>query len=82
MTFQAVTNFGNSSSLCIGEVTDLDVNSVNDSDFVVDGHGLYLLKVNNKEPQAPAEILAKFTSQAAATELARFFNIYGALERT
>ncbi|WP_158010731.1 hypothetical protein [Tardibacter chloracetimidivorans] len=78
MTFQAVAQFTNRKSLCIGEITSKEA-ALADSP-IVDGRGLYLLLVDNERPRSEASVLAKLVSEDAAGEIARFFTVTGRLE--
>jgi hypothetical protein len=81
MTFQAVAKFSNDERLCICEITDAEAAlAVEDSPFV-DGFGLYLVRVSASNPKAPAVVLAKFTSEEAATKMANFFRFTGTLDQ-
>lgn len=80
MSFQAVAKSTNSSSLVIGEITDLEAELASLDSPIVDGKGLYLISVDHKSPNGMGEILAKFVSEDAARELAAFFRISGRLE--
>lgn len=80
MSFQAVAHFTNSHSLVIGEITDAEAREASVDDESIDGKGLYLLSVSKENPRNIAGVLAKFVSEDAASELAKFFRLRGALE--
>ncbi len=79
MTLQVIGKLSNRHSLCIGEVTSHEA-ALSDNDLV-DGTGSYLIKVCAENPLSPGEVLAKFTSESAAMELAQFFRMSGRMER-
>ncbi|WP_306025654.1 hypothetical protein [Oceaniradius stylonematis] len=80
MTFQVIASFSNRESLCIGEITASEAELARESDPAIDGYGLYLMSVDNRNPTEPASVLAKFNSEDAARKLASFFRLSGKLE--
>ena len=80
MTFQAVATLSNRESLCICEITTKEAELAQADSAIVDGFGLYLVCVDNRNASGPASVLAKFASEDAAVKLAQFFRIHGALQ--
>lgn len=80
MTFQAVAQSSNRTSLVIGEITASEADAASADNPMVDGAGIYLVSVDNQCPSGIGEVLAKFVSEDAALELANFFRITGRLE--
>ena len=80
MTFQAVASSTNRSSLVIGEITAAEAEAAGADNPMVDGAGIYLVSIDNQYPPRMGEVLAKFVSEDAARELARFFRLTGRLE--
>lgn len=80
MTVQVVASLSNKESLCIGEITGREQEIASVENPMVDGAGLYLMSVDANSPSSPATILAKFTSEDAATKLAQFFRMSGRME--
>lgn len=80
MTLQAVATATNRRSLVIGEITEHEAELAGQDCPFIDGKGLYLLSVSSDEPNSLGNVLAKFTSEDAAYELARFFRLSGRLE--
>lgn len=80
MTMQVVASLSNAESLCIGEITEREREIAAAEDPSIDGNGLYLLSVSVRSPREPARVLAKFSSEEAATRLAQFFRMSGRLE--
>jgi len=78
VTFQAVAQSNNRSSLVIGEITALEVEAADNP--MIDGSGIYLLSVDAQSPSRIGEVLAKFVSEDAAHELAKFFRLSGRME--
>lgn len=79
MSFQAVAHSTNRVSLVIGEITSAEAEAAADNPMV-DGAGIYLVSVDRQSPTGFGEVLAKFVSEDAAHELARFFSLSGRLE--
>jgi hypothetical protein len=80
MSFQAVAKATNRSSLVIGEITAAEAEIAKHENPFIDGKGLYLISVEDGSPDAAGAVLAKFASEDAARELARFFRLSGRLE--
>jgi hypothetical protein len=78
VTFQAVAQGNNRASLVIGEISALEAEAADNP--MVDGHGIYLVSMDAQSPNRIGEVLAKFVSEDAAHELAKFFRISGRLE--
>lgn len=78
MTFQAVAQGNNRSSLVIGEITALEAEAADNP--MIDGSGIYLVSVDAQSPSRVGEVLAKFVSEDAAHELAKFFRLSGRME--
>lgn len=78
MTFQAVAQSNNRGSLVIGEITALEAEAADNP--MIDGSGIYLVSVDAQSPLRVGEVLAKFVSEDAAHELAKFFRLSGRLE--
>lgn len=78
MTFQAVAQGNNRSSLVIGEISALEAEAADNP--IVDGCGIYLISVDTQSTTRIGEVLAKFVSEDAAHELAKFFRLSGRLE--
>lgn len=80
MTFQAVTKSTNSTSLVIGEISSDEAALAADFFPLIDGQGLYLISVDARHSTGIGQVLAKFVSEDAAMELAKFFRLTGNLE--
>jgi len=80
MTFQAVVKATNRSNLVIGEITDAEAEVAGRENPFVDGRGLYLISVDDESASGIGQVLAKFVSEDAAHELAKFFRLSGNLE--
>lgn len=80
MTFQAVAKSTNRASLVIGEISAAEAELAAQESPFIDGKGLYLISVDSEMPNAIGCVLAKFVSEDAAAELARFFRTSGRLE--
>ena len=63
----------NSTLLCVGGITNSEVERVREEGLDFDGTGYYLFLASSAEPARPIEILAKFATIAAAEKLARLF---------
>ena len=63
----------NSTSLCVGGITNAETERAQDDGLELDGLGYYLFLASNAELTRPIEILAKFATPAAAERLARLF---------
>lgn len=81
MTFQAVAAFSNTQRLCICEITAAEAEAAQADDPCFDGFGLYLVAMNVADPMVPATVLAKFSSEDAARQVARFFRAKHLLEQ-
>lgn len=81
MTMQIVSPLSNRVSLCIGEITTTEALNAMVDNPAFDGEGLYLVSVDQSNPQKQGEVLAKFVSEDAARVLANYFRVYGAIER-
>ncbi len=79
MTFQAIANLSNKTTLCIGEITSKEALTASEGNPGFDGYGLYLVAVDARNPSSAGEVLAKFVSEDAATKLAQFFRVHGHL---
>lgn len=82
MIFQAVAKSTNSGSLVIGEISAQEAEISSTISHIIDGKGYYLISIDNKSETGLGEVLAKFVSEDAAHELAKFFRISGRLEKT
>lgn len=80
MSFQAVAKSTNRSSLVIGEISTEEAELAKLENPFIDGKGLYLLAVDQDAPNGIGSVLAKFVSEDAAHELAKFFRLSGRLE--
>jgi hypothetical protein len=80
MTFQAVAHSTNRISLVIGEITSAEAELASRENPIIDGKGLYLISVDGEANCNLGNVLAKFVSEDAAQELARFFRLSGRLE--
>lgn len=80
MSFQAVAKSTNSASLVIGEISAREAEYASENHPLVDGKGLYLISVDRESETGFGEVLAKFVSEDAAYELAKFFRLTGRLE--
>lgn len=80
MSFQAVAKSTNRSSLVIGEITAAEAEIAKHGNPLIDGKGLYLISIENEAPGTIGNVLAKFVSEDAAYELAKFFRLTGRLE--
>jgi hypothetical protein len=61
----------NSTSLCVGAITNAEVDRARADGAEYDGKGYYLFLASSAEPKGPIEILAKFATADAAEKLAR-----------
>lgn len=80
MTFQAVAKSTNRTSLVIGEITAAEADLACLDNPIIDGKGLYLISVDGASSSTLGSVLAKFVSEDAAHELAKFFRLSGRLE--
>ena len=80
MTIQAVAALSNQESLCICEITTVEAEVAMAENPAFDGFGLYLVKVDSRNPKQPASVLAKFASEESAAIVARFLRFNGGLE--
>lgn len=80
MTFQAVAKSTNRTNLVIGEITAAEAEIAGQDNPFIDGKGIYLISVDDRTTGAIGNVLAKFASEDAAYELAKFFRISGRLE--
>jgi len=80
MSFQAVAKSTNRQSLVIGEITAAEAELAKHENPFIDGKGLYLISVDSEVGAGIGSVLAKFTSEDAAYEVARFFRASGKLE--
>lgn len=80
MTFQAVAKSTNRTNLVIGEITAAEAEIAGQDNPFIDGKGIYLISVDDRATGAIGNVLAKFASEDAAYELAKFFRISGRLE--
>lgn len=78
MTFQAVAQGNNRANLVIGEISASEAEAADNP--MIDGHGIYLVSMDTQSPTRIGEVLAKFVSEDAAHELAKFFRLSGRLE--
>lgn len=76
--FQAVAQSNNRESLVIGEISAAEAEVADNP--MIDGAGIYLVSVDSQSANRVGEVLAKFVSEDAARELAKFFRISGRLE--
>jgi len=80
MSFQVVAKSTNSTSLVIGEISDREAEIASENNPIVDGRGTYLIAVDERNSDGIGNVLAKFVSEDAAHELAKFFRLTGRLE--
>lgn len=80
MTFQAVAKSSNSTNLVIGEITDIEAEIAALDNPLIDGKGLYLISIDERTGNGIGNVLAKFVSEDAAYEVAKFFRLSGRLE--
>ena len=80
MSIQAIAKASNASSLVIGEITDAEAALAQHDHPMIDGQGLYLISVDDQSQSGIGSVLAKFVSEDAASELAKFFRLSGRLE--
>lgn len=80
MTFQAVAKSTNSTNLVIGEISAAEAEIAAVDCPIIDGSGYYLISIDQQSEQGLGSVLAKFVSEDAAHELARFFRLSGRLE--
>ena len=71
-------NFGclrvsNSTSLCVGGITNAEANQAKEGGMEIDGFGYYLFLSSEAEPTESIEIIAKVPDVDAAEKLARLF---------
>ena len=79
--FQVVARNTNRTTYVLGEITAQESELMCKEDVSFTRHGLYLMVVDNENPRAPARVLAKFSSEDAAMDLAAFFRSNGFLDR-
>lgn len=70
----------NSKSLFIGEITSEEADSLREDNPEIDGFGFYLLSVDRNNPGKCGDVLAKFTSEAAARAALNIFRLNGLVE--
>lgn len=80
MMFQAVARSNNRLSFVLGEATKEEIEIAKGDDPLLPSQGLYLIAVDNERPREPGTILARFTSEDAARQVAMFFRANGFLE--
>lgn len=80
MSLQAVAKSTNSTSLVIGEISIQEAELASADCPIIDGSGYYLISVDQQSSAGLGNVLAKFVSEDAAHELARFFRLSGRLE--
>lgn len=80
MPFQVVAKSTNSASLVIGEISDREAEIAAFDNPFIDGKGLYLISVDDRNQSGIGNVLAKFVSEDAAHEVAQFFRLSGRLE--
>jgi hypothetical protein len=80
VTFQVVAKSTNTTNLVIGEITAREAALAGEDNPIVDGHGIYLISVEEQNATGIGNVLAKFVSEDAAYELAKFFRLSGRLE--
>lgn len=80
MSFQAIAKATNHTSLVIGEISAAEAEIAKHESPFIDGKGLYLISVDRDAPDGIGSVLAKFVSEDAAHELAKFFRLSGRLE--
>jgi len=78
--FQAVARRSNKVSYVLGEITAEEAELARSDDSNISTRGIYLIAVDNSNPRSPGQVLAKFTSQEAAQDLATLFRVNGLLE--
>lgn len=61
----------NATSLCVGGITNAEMERARADGLNCDGKGYYLFLASNSEPGQPVEVLAQFPTAAAAEKLAR-----------
>ena len=69
--FFGMIPISNTSALCVGGITQPEVNRAKEDGHEVDGTGYYLFLASQDDPSKPIEVLAKFWSASAAEKLAR-----------
>jgi hypothetical protein len=80
MTFQVVAKSTNTTNLVIGEITDREAALAGEGNPLIDGYGIYLISVEEQNATGIGTVLAKFVSEDAARELAKFFRLSGRVE--
>jgi hypothetical protein len=78
--FLAVARCSNRRSFVLGEITQAEAELAKADDPSITSQGVYLVAVDNEKPKEPGRVLAKFVSEEAAYELAKFFRTQGLLE--
>lgn len=78
--FQVVAKCSNRHSFVLGEITQEEAERAQADDPSITCQGLYLISVDNDNPRAPGKVLARFVSEEAAQQVARFFRSQGLLE--
>ena len=71
----------NSTSLCVGGITNSEANQAKKEGMEIDGFGYYLFLSSEAEPRETIEIIAKVLDVGAAEKLARLF-LAGELKRS
>ena len=67
----STVHISNSTSLCVGGVTNSEAARAREDGMEIDGFGYYLFLASEVEPRQPIEILAKFPNVETAEKLVR-----------
>jgi hypothetical protein len=78
--FQVVAKCSNRHSFVLGEITQAEAEQAQADDPTITCQGVYLIAVDNDQPKQPGKVLARFVSEEAAQQVARFFRSQGLLE--
>ena len=65
----------NSTSLCVGGITDAEAEAARDDGAEADGFGYYLFLADETAPQRPIEVLAKFLSVSQAEKIRQDYRV-------
>ncbi len=68
-------NISNSTSLCVGGITNTEANQAKEGGMEIDGFGYYLFLSSETNPTESIEIIAKVPDADAAEKLARLFQL-------
>ena len=67
----------NSTSLCVGGITNAEAGQAREQGMEIDGFGYYLFLFSEADPKEPIEIIAKVSDAGAAEKVAHLFLVGG-----